>query len=70
MERLIIDNRTDKPMCEVLECCKSVVSQGRISNNNTEYCCLTTFYNGVKVWSFKNKKSDRLLVLPHKTKKK
>jgi len=62
MEKLIIDNRTDKPMIEVLPYVIHVIGQGRISNNNKQYCYGTTFKDGIAVWSDLNKKSDRLII--------
>ena len=63
MEKLIIENRTDEPMHRALEYAIAVVEQGRISGMNKDnYCYLTSFKDGVCVSSWKNKKSDRLVV--------
>ena len=43
MSRLIINNRTNVPMTDVLECVDTVIRLGRISRNNTQYCYLTSF---------------------------
>ena len=62
MEKLIIENRTTLTMERVLPFVASVLSMGRISNNNTQYCYHTSFADGVGVTTFKNKKSDRFVV--------
>lgn len=60
-EKLIIDNRTDLPMDEVLLMAFSVVRMGRVSGDNDRYCYATRFYNGVVCEATKNKKSDTLV---------
>ena len=63
-EKLIIENRTSMPMEAVINAfVLPVIRGGRISNNKTQYCYLTTWdLSGVQVASFKNEKSDRLVV--------
>ena len=61
MEKIIIENRTGLPIEGVLFMVAKVISMGRISNNNTQYCYHTSFADGVGVTTFKNKKSDRFV---------
>jgi len=61
-ERIIIDNQTDLPMSEVLSYVRHVIRQGRISQNDTQYCYVTTWTDEVIVFTGKNKKSDRFVV--------
>jgi len=63
MEKLIIENRTEKPMEQVLPYVETVVHAGKISGNmNEQYCYHTTFDSGISVSAYRNKKSDRLVV--------
>lgn len=62
MNKLIIENRTDMSMQEAMIYAKHVVSDGYISNDNTQYCYATTWPNGIVVASHKNDKSDRLVI--------
>lgn len=61
-EKLIIENQTNIPMSDAILYIAVVIEDGRISNKNTEYCYHTSFTNGIHVASFKNKKSDRLII--------
>jgi len=68
MNKLIIDNRTDLDDSMALALVVSVMMEGRVSNNGTQYCFLTIFkYAGkeYQVASFKNKKSDRFVIENH-----
>ena len=61
--KLILENKSDLPINVFLDLCKDVISMGRISNNDTQYCYLTAFeVNGENyhIVSDLNKKSDRL----------
>ena len=62
MNKLIIENRTDISMAEVLTYINAVLRGGRCSNNDTQYCYHTRFDDSVAVTSVLNKKSDRLIV--------
>lgn len=66
MGKLIIDNRTDMSMGEVLEYIREVIHLGRISNDGKQYSYLTSFGCNVVVVSGLNKKSDRLIILQEK----
>jgi len=43
MGRIIINNQSELPDSKALEMCLSVISKGRVSNNNKQYCYLTRF---------------------------
>lgn len=62
MEKLIIENRTTLTMERVLPFVASVLSMGRISNNNTQYCYHTSFADDIGISAFKNKESDKFIV--------
>ena len=76
MEKLIIENRTDLKMIEVMYYIEEVIKQGRISETHkgNQYCFATLFKkkeldkNGVVVYADKNKKSDRLIICPDRSK--
>lgn len=63
--KLIIDNRTELSDLEALDLVRIVIKQGRISNDEKQYCYGTTisvnerFYG---VWTDLNKKSDRFVI--------
>lgn len=65
-ERLIIENRTDMPMSEVIRYANTVILKGRISDYGKQYCYLTVFddstYGKIFVSASKNKNSDRLVI--------
>ena len=64
MEKLIIENRTKFTWLELMPYINAVLEQGKISNDNTQYCYLTKFKNkeDISISSDKNKKSDRLVI--------
>ena len=62
MDKIIIENRTDKSMIEVLGYVAGVISQGRISNDGKQYCYATRFKEGIMVVTDLNKRSDRFVV--------
>jgi len=62
MEKIIIENRTTLTMERVLPFVASVLSMGRISNYETQYCYHTHFADDIGVATFKNKSSDRFIV--------
>lgn len=62
IEKLIIENRTDLSMYDVLSYIAKVISEGRISDDGKQYCYHTSFLGGIGISSFRNKKSDRLVV--------
>ena len=67
MNRIIIENRTDLDWEDCLIMVRRVIKQGRISNDNKQYCYGTSFTIGPKdekyvVWTDLNKCSDRFVV--------
>ena len=67
-EKLIIENKTELPMKEVLSYVKTVIEQGKISETakGKQYCFVTCFPDGITIYADKNKKSDRLIVIKEK----
>ena len=57
-EKLIIVNKTDLPMFDVMIMASQVVGLRRISGDS--YCYATTFDGGIACIAKKNKKSDTL----------
>lgn len=66
MRKLIIENKTLRLSdIECLAYVQKVIAQGRISNNNKQYCYLTTFEESdgkVIVATDLNKNSDRFIL--------
>jgi len=70
MSKLIIENRTlGLSDFQCLIYVQKVIAQGRISNNNKQYCYLTVFDKILVTTDF-NKKSDRFVVSEDKKLKK
>ena len=64
MSKIIIQNDSSLPDIRALAYVKAVMEMGRISNNDKQYCYLTTFgENGeIVVATDLNKKSDRFVI--------
>lgn len=65
MSKIIIENRAGISDEQALDLVKSVIKEGRISNNGRQYCYFATcdFPGGkVGISSFLNEKSDRFVV--------
>jgi len=64
MDKLIIDNRTELSMEDIISCVLKVISSGKISKTSKgeQYCFLTKFSNGIQISADKNKNSDRLII--------
>jgi len=66
MEKLIIENRTDIPIKDLLGHIKAVMNMGRISETSKgkQYCFMTTFSTPerIAISSDLNKNSDRLII--------
>jgi len=64
-EKLIIENRTELSMEEILNYVMAVVEKGKISKTSKgeQYYFVTCFPNGITVYAEKNRKSDRLIVI-------
>lgn len=66
MSKIIVDNRSDIKDDVVLDYIKELIQLGRISNDNKQYCYLSTFeLNGNKyqIATDLNKASDRFVVI-------
>jgi hypothetical protein len=67
MEKLIIENRTNLKMIEVMYYIEEVIKQGRISENHKgkQYCYCTWFEKSdIVVYAQMNRKSDKLIICP------
>jgi hypothetical protein len=64
MEKLIIENRTNIPIKDLLGHIKAVIDMGRISNDNKQYCYMVSFDTPerIAISSDLNKNSDRLII--------
>lgn len=60
--RLIIENRTNLSMLDIMHHVIAVLRMGRISNDEKQYCYVSTFADGIVIASDLNDKSDRLVV--------
>lgn len=61
--KIIIENKSEKADDETaLERVSKVISEGRVSNNNKQYCYLTVFDDGICVSASLNKESDKFVV--------
>jgi len=72
MNRIIINNKTDLSDIETLYFIRDVMSNGRISNNNKQYCYLTQYeYEGrtIQVATDLRKKSDSFTIIEVNSKK-
>lgn len=67
MDKLIIENHTQRPMCEVLLYAIAVISHRRVSNGGTQYCYATRFPCRILIESDLNHKSDRLIIMEDTT---
>jgi len=65
-EKLIIENRTGRPILEILSHVEQVLVMGRISKNDTQYCYATKFDDDIIVYASKNKQSDKFVVSNYK----
>jgi len=65
MNKLIIDNRTELSDINVVTLVGKVINQGRISNDNKQYCYgtgITIEDKEYMIWTDLNKKSDRFVI--------
>jgi len=65
MNKLIIDNRTELTDLEAVTLVGRVIEQGRISNDEKQYCYgtgITIEGKEYMVWTDLNKKSDRFVI--------
>ena len=69
MGRIIIDNRSSVSDSYVVGLVQKVIDQGRISNNDKQYCYGSRFpYIGVVIFTDLNKCSDRFIAVDEKEK--
>lgn len=61
-ERLIIDNRTARPLVDLWPRLWAVLQEGKISNGGRQHCYATTWADGLVVASVLNEKSERLVI--------
>lgn len=66
MERIIIENRTQIPIDEIMLYVRKVIEGGRVSEDGKSYCFITTFRDGIVVSVRRNKNSDRFVVFSDK----
>ena len=65
MSKFIIDNRTYLSDVDVMTLITEVVKQGRISNNDKQYCYgtgITIEDKTYMIWTDLNKNSDRFVI--------
>jgi hypothetical protein len=65
MNKLIIDNRTELSDINAVTLVGEVINQGRISNDNKQYCYgtgITIEDKEYMIWTDLNKKSDRFVI--------
>jgi hypothetical protein len=55
MSKIIITTHGDVRVDQALMVVNEVVKDGFVSENNTQYCYLTTFLSGLKVYADKTK---------------
>ena len=63
MEKIIIHNRTDKPLTLILSYVIQVVQMGRISMMGKSYCLATRFPDRVLIYAEPNDKSDKFIAI-------
>ena len=66
MGKMIVENRSTISDCAAMGLCVRVMQQGRISNDDKQYCYATRFvvtdHGAVMVATVLNKKSDKFVV--------
>lgn len=66
MSKLIIENRSSASDIEALEAVKMVINGGRISNNKTQYCYCSIWWekwgNKLIIETHLNQKSDKFVI--------
>jgi len=73
MNKLIIDNRTNLSDLDATLLVKQVIAHGRISNDEKQYCYMTTIEhqgNDYNIYTDLNKRSDRFVIMPDRHPKK
>ena len=62
MNKVIIENQSDRPLEVAVMYALAVIQQGKISNEGKNYCYATRFGSGIVVFAENNKKSYRFIV--------
>ena len=63
MNKVIIENRSERPLEVAVMHVLAVIQQGKISNEGKNYCYATRFPDGIIVWANNNIKSYRFIVM-------
>ena len=63
MDKLIIDNRTNRTLLDLWPYLRCVLEEGRVSNDGKQYTYATTWPAGIVIYSDLNAKSDRLTII-------
>lgn len=66
MGRIIINNKSKLSDTKVLDYVQRVISMGRISNDDKQYCYLTTFPVDIAISTTLNKGSDSFTIIDSK----
>ena len=66
MSKIIIDVRDDVDLEVAIERVKHVISEGRVSKNNTLFCFITTWSDGIRVHTRDYRKNDCFVVTKDK----
>lgn len=64
MEKLIIENRTETPLKDLIPYISHILTEGKLSDHRLGmgYCFHTVWKNGIVIVADKNKNSDRLII--------
>ena len=64
MEKLIIENRTEVPLKELIFYIRHILNEGKVSKHQLGmgYCFHTVWEGGITIVADKNKNSDRLII--------
>lgn len=66
MSKIIIDVRNGVDLETAMSRVKHVISEGRVSKNNTLFCFLTTWVDGITVHTREYRKNDCFVVTQEK----
>ena len=62
MDRLIIDNRTNRTLLDVLPRIQQILETGRVSNDGKQHSYATRWADGMVIESVLNDKSERFCI--------
>jgi hypothetical protein len=65
MPKIYIDIRDDIVLEDAIRRVAHVIGEGRVSKNNTMYCFLTTWTDGIAVSTREHRKNDCFVVWKH-----